>query len=104
MSIDPRHEPPIPLNQVPNLSWIPRRRRGRKLHPSSAYRWFRHGIRGVRLEGIRIGGTLCTSEAALTRFFERLAGLETQQEGHLRDQRQQEVRRIEQELDAEGLR
>jgi hypothetical protein len=30
-------------------------------------------VRGIRLEVIRVGGTLCTSVEALQRFFERLA-------------------------------
>jgi hypothetical protein len=103
VAIDPRQEPPIPFNQVPNLPWIPRRRRGRKLHPSSAYRWFRRGVGGVKLEAIRVGGALCTTEAALVRFFERLAGLEARSQERLTEGRQQKERRVEQELDAEGL-
>ena len=103
MAIDPRQEPPIPFSQVPNLPWVPRRRRGRKLHPSSAYRWFRRGVRGVKLEAIRVGGVLCTTEGALIRFFERLAGLEARSQERLTEGRQQKERRVEQELDAEGL-
>ena len=36
------------------------------------YRWATKGMRGFRLETIRIGGTLCTSHEALQRFFDRL--------------------------------
>jgi hypothetical protein len=57
----------------------------------------------VKLEAIRVGGTLCTTEGALVRFFERLAGLEARSQGRLLEERQQKVRRVEQELDAEGL-
>ena len=35
--------------------------------------WARNGIRGVRIETIRVGGTLCTSLEALQRFFDRLS-------------------------------
>lgn len=73
MPIDPTIEKPIPFDEVPRLNWIPRRRRGRKLHYSTVNRWFRRGVRGVHLEAIRTGGTLCTSEQALARFFQQLA-------------------------------
>jgi hypothetical protein len=51
---------------------LPRRRRGRKVHVSTLYRWATVGCRGVRLETIQIGGTCCTSTEALQRFFEEL--------------------------------
>jgi len=72
MAFDLTLEPPIPLSQVVKLPWIPRRRRGRKLHISTVFRWVRPGVRGVRLECIRFAGTLVTSEAALKRFFAAL--------------------------------
>lgn len=43
------------------------------LHVSGLYRWAKHGLHGVRLETIQVGGTLCTSREALERFFARLA-------------------------------
>jgi hypothetical protein len=51
---------------------LPRRRRGRKTHVSTFYRWADPGCRGVRLETIQVGGTCCTSREALQRFFEAL--------------------------------
>lgn len=48
--------------------------RGRKVHVGTVYRWSSRGLRGVRLETIRIGGTVCTSREALQRFFARLSG------------------------------
>jgi Protein of unknown function (DUF1580) len=53
---------------------LPRRRRGRKTHVSTLYRWMTSGCRGVVLESIQVGGTRCTSREALQRFFERLSG------------------------------
>ena len=35
---------------------LPRRRRGRPIHVSTIFRWIDRGVRGVRLEAIRIGG------------------------------------------------
>jgi hypothetical protein len=52
---------------------LPRRRRGRKTHVSTLFRWTTVGCRGVVLESIQVGGTRCTSREALQRFFERLS-------------------------------
>ena len=52
---------------------LPRRRRGRKTHVSTLFRWTTSGCRGVVLESLQCGGTRCTSREALQRFFERLS-------------------------------
>lgn len=72
MSIDLTLEPPIPLREVPQLAWIPKRRRGRRIHVATIHRWCAHGIRGRRLEYVQVGGTRVTTEAALHRFFASL--------------------------------
>ena len=69
--IDTITENPIPLTQA--AAELPRRRRGRKTHVSTLYRWATGGCRGVVLETIQIGGTRCTSREAMQRFFERLS-------------------------------
>src|SRR5436309_8569226 len=51
---------------------LPRRRRGRKTHVSTLYRWTVAGCRGIILESIQIGATRATSWEALQRFFDRL--------------------------------
>jgi hypothetical protein len=71
MAIIVAEETTFPLAETPKH--IPPRRGGRKLHQATAFRWAKHGVRGVKLETIRIGGTLCTSVEALQRFFERLS-------------------------------
>jgi hypothetical protein len=53
---------------------LPLRRRGKQTHPATLYRWAKYGVRGIRLETIRVGGTLCTSLEALQRFCDRLTG------------------------------
>ena len=50
----------------------PRGRNGQPTHVSTVYRWIACGVRGVRLEAIRLGGQLYTSKEALQRFAERL--------------------------------
>ena len=69
--IDTTTESPIPLTQAADE--LPRRRRGRKTHVSTLFRWSKAGCKGVRLETIQVGGTRCTSREALQRFFERLS-------------------------------
>jgi hypothetical protein len=66
-------EPLIPLSQVPDLPCIPRRRGGARLNPATVYRWATGGLQGCRLETVRVGGALCTTNSALLRFFRALA-------------------------------
>jgi Protein of unknown function (DUF1580) len=51
---------------------IPHRRSNRPLALSTIHRWRANGIRGVRLDAIRIGGSWLTSEEAFARFCQRL--------------------------------
>lgn len=53
---------------------LPARRAGKRPHVATMYRWASRGLRGQKLETIRIGGTLCTSLQALQRFFDKLSG------------------------------
>ncbi len=56
----------------------PPARGGRPTHSSTIYRWITRGIRGCKLEAIRLGGTLYTSREAMQRFADRLTGLPAQ--------------------------
>jgi len=69
--IDTATEEILTLTQA--AAELPRRRRGRKTHVSTLYRWTVSGCRGVVLESIQIGATRATSREALQRFFERLS-------------------------------
>jgi hypothetical protein len=60
------------------------------------------GLWGVRLETIRVGGTLCTSRQALERFFARLA--ETDAAGDEIAARRGEIAKASREAAAEALR
>jgi hypothetical protein len=62
-------EKPFPLAEVPDH--VPRKR-GRKIHRATAFRWAAKGVGGVVLETVRCGRTKFTSEPALRRFYERL--------------------------------
>ncbi|MEK6236566.1 MAG: DUF1580 domain-containing protein [Planctomycetales bacterium] len=47
------------------------------MHPSTIHRWRDPGLRGVRLEAIRIGGAWHTSMEAFQRFCEALTELKS---------------------------
>lgn len=64
--IDIGNEQLISLRDVPKL--LPARGNGKRLHISAVYRWAQRGLRGNRLEVIRVGGTTYTSREALQRF------------------------------------
>jgi len=49
---------------------------GRKIAIPTIWRWCRRGLRGVRLEYVRVGRRVCTTQAALRRFFNQLAELD----------------------------
>jgi hypothetical protein len=68
--IDPNSETLLSLSEAAKV--LPRRRAGKRPHVSGVYRWTTAGCRGVVLESIQIGGTRCTSQEALARFFRRL--------------------------------
>jgi hypothetical protein len=72
MPIDPLTEELLPFTTAANR--LPRLRAGRPVSPATLWRWASHGLRGVKLEICRIGGTTCTSTQALRRFFARLSG------------------------------
>jgi len=100
--IDIATEELLTLKDVCRL--LPRRRGGKKPAFSTVWRWALHGVRGVRLETLRCGGTLCSSREALQRFFNRLSECDDavqaeQQLGYGRPrQRQRAVEQAEREL------
>ena len=69
--IDLATETLIPL--VEAARQLPRRRAGRATHVSTLHRWRSRGLRGARLEAVRIGGIWHTSSEALHRFFAQLS-------------------------------
>jgi hypothetical protein len=65
----PPHEQLIPLSQVPKLSFIPKRKNGKRIHVSTIFRWAQRGIGGIQLQTWQVGGTKCTTIDALDHFF-----------------------------------
>jgi Protein of unknown function (DUF1580) len=85
---------------------LPRRRRGRKTHISTLYRWTLSGCRGVVLECVQIGATRATSREALARFFDRLTraslGDDTPSDLRTMDRRQRESEAAAKKLEEMG--
>jgi hypothetical protein len=72
--IEIKSETLIRLAEVPNH--LPKRR-GRKVHIASVYRWVKAGLSGVRLETVYVGGAQFTSHEALDRFAQQLTAVKT---------------------------
>jgi len=70
---------------------------------STIYRWAQRGIRGVKLETLRLGGGLVTSVEALQRFAERLSAPEGTEITRSQPQRRRDLARAEAELDKVGI-
>ena len=82
---------------------LPRRRTGKRPHVATLYRWAARGMRGVKLETIRVGGTLCTSLEALQRFCARLTDPTAPPEERSSVERTHAVESAEEQLDALGF-
>lgn len=97
--IDVQHEQLVPVREVPGL--LPQQpRSGKRIHISAVYRWIKRGVRGVRLEAVKIGGTTYTSLEALQRFTDRCTSAHSEpddrdvpQAPRARQRRQQQARR-----------
>jgi len=50
---------------------------GKELHVSTMWRWCSRGLRGVKLEHVRVGHRICTSTQAISRFVNALAAVQT---------------------------
>jgi hypothetical protein len=81
MAIDLTTETLIPLRQAAkHRLFKAKSRNGRALDFTTLWRWALRGIRGVKLETQRVGGTLCTSESAIISFIERLSDPDAESE------------------------
>jgi hypothetical protein len=98
MSIDPFAEEILTLSQAAKR--LPRLRDDRPVAPSTLWRWATAGLRGIRLETIRVGGATCTSREALGRFLDALNGRPAQIDSHSQARHDESV---EAELAARGI-
>src|SRR5260370_41637777 len=103
--IDISKESALSLSDAAKL--IPPSRKGRPTHVATLTRWILHGVRGVQLDGARIGGRWVTSREALDRFSAaltaaRLPGDQPRSLKQLTATRQRELERVDRELQALG--
>ena len=78
-------------------------RSGRGVSLSTIWRWMLTGRKGHKLESLIVGGQRYTSKEAVHRFIAACNGGSGSQRGRLSTNRSRELRRIERELQAEGL-
>jgi hypothetical protein len=87
--IDVDHEHLLTLAQLARR--LPRRRCDRPVHVATLHRWRRPGLRGIRLECVRVGGVWCTTMQAFQRFCDRLSIADTAPTGTLPNSEGQET-------------
>jgi hypothetical protein len=94
----------IATEELLSLAQAARRLPGRP-HISTLHRWANPGVKGVRLETVRLGGRRFTSVEALQRFTERLnAGSEGSAEPtRCRPSRRKRDEQVERELERLGI-
>lgn len=102
--IDITSEKLIRLGEVPKLPWVPKGRLGADtICKATPHRWATVGVRSIVLETVSVGGARCTTEAALLRFFERLATRGSTSTTETPTQRRKAVSRAEAILAKDGL-
>ena len=100
MRIDILSDDVLRLSEAAKI--LPRGRSGKKVHVSTLWRWSSRGIRGVKLETVRMGGLIYTSRKALQGFFGQLNQTENLMNcisGH----KQRRATRVRQRLKGAGL-
>lgn len=82
---------------------LPCRRAGRPVHVSTIHRWRSRGIKGLRLEAVRVGGAWHTSWAAFARFSAELTVLAEKSDVVMpRRSAKQAVNKAGQQLERDG--
>lgn len=101
--IDIQTEAVSSLTEVAKSKCLPRRRKGKRPHVATLFRWATVGVRGVVLETIQCGGTRCTSVEALQRFFDRCTDPAAPPKTRTTKARQREMAKAECKLHAAGI-
>ena len=97
--IDIEHETLIPIGEVPRR--LPPRSNGKRVHISAVYRWMSRGVRGIKLEVVKVGGSTYTTLEALQRFADWLSA-KTNNDGAMNISscsRQREIEKAQQEVE-----
>ena len=73
-------------------------------NPATVWRWYKRGVRGVRLETAVVGGRRYTSRQAIQRFIDRCtAAADGPTASSLRRTRARAIAQAEKELDQAGI-
>jgi hypothetical protein len=72
-------------------------------HISTLIRWWKRGVKGVKLETLIVGGRRYTSVEAIQRFLAQLNEPGPDPNRSLSQRRKEDISRVEMELDAEGI-
>ena len=88
---------------------LPSGRAGKRVHFSTVFRWATNGVRGVKLETVKVGHTRYTTREALNDFAERLSCADAQPQAippgwRTPRQRALALRRAEEALDRAGIK
>ena len=62
----------IRTKDVPSQPFIPEGSRGR-ITEKTVYNWMNRGVKGVKLDALKVGGFLCTTKTALLAFFQAVS-------------------------------
>ena len=100
MRIDPTSKQLLTFRQLAET--LPRRRGDRPTHVSTLHRWRSRGLRGVKLEAVRVGGTWATTAEAFNRFVNQLTALESGQETAVTPSASKSSKDASRRLDASG--
>lgn len=101
--IDITNEAVFSLTEAAKSEHLPRRRKGKRPHVATLFRWATRGCRGVVLESIQCGGTRCTSVEALQRFFERCTDPTAPLSAVTSKAREREIAAADNTLDLAGI-
>jgi hypothetical protein len=86
----------LPLAEVARR--LPRRRGHRPTHLATLHRWRTSGLKGIRLECLRVGGTWCTNLDNVAKFFAELTARSSKDHCGLKHHRAPQSDRVNQEL------
>ncbi|MCC7421736.1 MAG: DUF1580 domain-containing protein [Planctomycetaceae bacterium] len=59
----------IETESVEPVAELCRKRLGRRVSSGTRSRWIRHGVAGVKLAAVSVGGVWCTTPAAFAEFI-----------------------------------
>ena len=99
--IEIQSEQPITLADAARR--LPSSRRGKRVHVATLVRWIRFGVRGQKLEAIRIGASQMTSVEALQRFAAALTTGSRESKPIPADKPKADEQAVEARLRAKGL-